>query len=424
MQEWILKPGHAHGRIELCGMDLGLLMHMPYVFFFDDTLDPDRLRRAVATALDSYPVYAGKVVKESGRLWIDLDGHGVKFEYAESDGLPPRYGPDVFPVAADGLLPNLPRQVDHTQTSLLMIKLTRFADGSFAFGAYASHLAGDGSSTMFFYDDVGKCYRGETTVAPVFTRTALVANGDANATEPSTVWGLVKGAPSPNAKRSQTEQDFGSFVMSAEERARLSRLTATFKKRTSINKLLHALMFRAHALSHQGTDEILRANLHMDVRYLKGIHMPRKYCGNAFLHRTLSFTRDEATQSSWEHLCERFGDPDIYDPKLVARDIGFRQRCYEQGQYDDRCALSDYTFLVSDGSLFINNLSHLSRHAFTIGGLASWSGAVFTDYPRARMCKAAPMELDGTVRVELILPTEQLGRYQERWRECVEGIRP
>lgn len=422
MQKWTLKPLQRSGRVELCGMDLIGGAHLfQSLKFLGPGLDRGRFREALAKTVEQHPLLAGRLVKDSQRLFIDLDAPGVSFEYQELDRPCPRYGVDAYPFVLDDLYPQHQITADVTSAPLYAARLTRFSDGLYAYACNESHLVKDASGGAVIMQDLQKSYAGEPTSPAVFHRGELIANGSGGQAGPSAVSGISM-APiaSLDMAKAFITPKLGSVTITPEQREQL--VNAARRLGVSFNHLLHALMFRTFALTSPRTAEPLHANIAIDLRYIKGLNLPQRYLGNAVLQRSLPMSWEEAAESDWSALCKRFADPRLSALDGIAQDIDFYQRCYEQGEYTDTGALTNALSPVMNGGFFVNNATTWSYSLGSLGGLAEWAELILLGSIGIRMGLAFVVDPEGTIVVRLVLPEQQLARYKSCWRERVASL--
>jgi len=426
MKKWILKPSqNTQGRVELCGMDLiGGLGHIPALWFFDSTLDPERFREALAKAIEYYPMYGGKIVEESGRLFVDYDGHGVHFEYMESDAPCPQHGPDVFPFDATGLIPRTIVTPDRSGSVLYSSRLTRFADGRYIYATCESHLLRDGAGLACFTQDLNDIYMDRLIEPPVTDRAALIETADLSAERLSDVAGSIDMTqPSQRVADVFIAPELGSVMLPSEGRRRLVETAKSIDPvRGSFNKLFHALLFRAHTMSRQNPAQKLHANLMLDVRRVKGIAIPDRYFGGATLQRTVEIPLRDALNGPWPDLYQCFNDPGLSNPASVAQDMGFMQQCYLKRRFNALYSLMDYIPPTANGGLLINNATHLPNAALRFEGLATWTESILTDRIKIRMAKPMPPDSHGNMAVRLVLPKHEMDRFEACWKECLADL--
>lgn len=208
----MIKPSRAQRFDVRCNVGdvvvANLAMHI--VFFFERHLDPDALAGALVRALDSFPVFAGRMAGGRTAMTIRCDGQGVPFT-AESSSR------TLDEAIRSTLQDNGSWLVDRVNGPLArwgwgplcQIRVTHLADEASAIGVSWHHAVGDMHTLMHFMDAWAAAAAGKPPAEPLIVedRAAyldehLPADG---AREPgvrclspteiaSGAWYLVKGA--------------------------------------------------------------------------------------------------------------------------------------------------------------------------------------------------------------------------------------
>jgi hypothetical protein len=147
-----IRSGHASGTVVRCGLDDTLLSVLPVnvVFFFERTLDPDRLTDGLARALKRAPVFGGSLRTSDGALEIVCDDSGVPVKTVDSDaGLVEAIGRAPLPSAG------FVDQVDvwnarEGGVPMMSVRINQLAGGGTALGCSYNHAVGDMASFMTF----------------------------------------------------------------------------------------------------------------------------------------------------------------------------------------------------------------------------------------------------------------------------------
>jgi hypothetical protein len=147
-----IRAGRASGTVVRCGLDDTMLSVMPVttVFFFDRTVDPDRLTDGLARALDRVPVFGGTLRTRDGALEIVCDDIGVPVTAVDLDEDLPTVVSRVRAPGAGLVEPVDAWNAREGGIPLLSIRINRLADGGTALGCSYSHAIGDMSSFMAF----------------------------------------------------------------------------------------------------------------------------------------------------------------------------------------------------------------------------------------------------------------------------------
>lgn len=434
MQTWSIKPATPQqGRIELCGLDfVGGYGYFDGVRFFDRRLDVERLRDAMARTLDRYPMFGGTLLEEHGRVFIDYDGPGVSFALEESDQPCPPFGPGVPQVNQQHLFLRKPTKPDTVGPwlrpfgkPLLLLKLTRFADGYYALGGTTCHVVGDATMTGNWFADCYRYYCGqESGPTPVFSRDTVTALGDPAANGPSAKSGLSTGEmPTLEALRNLFfETRFACVAVSAQQRAALDSVAAdTRAAGVNVNDLLHALLLKTFAQVLPESQTELAADLAYDIRRIKSFEMPANYCGNTILHRWLKLPRRDVAGMSCIELAGRIRAFGKSDPESARQDIGFLEREYRSGRLSDTGIMTRVQAPLGAGSIIINNLTASPVTTSTFGGLALWTDIAINEPLPIRMAIMYP-DLKSGLAIVLALPREQAEAFPAFWARCFEEL--
>ena len=145
-----VRAGRADGTVVRCGlMDTMLAdLSVSVVYFFEQTLDEERLTAGLALALGRLPAFAGRLRTVDHRLEIVCDDSGVPVEsYDVDETLPEAMGRVALASA------QLVRPVDASGARagglpLLTVRVTRLADGGTALGCSWHHAVGDVQTFM------------------------------------------------------------------------------------------------------------------------------------------------------------------------------------------------------------------------------------------------------------------------------------
>ncbi|XP_052210808.1 alcohol acyltransferase 16-like [Diospyros lotus] len=165
----------------------GLRFHVPAIMFYGknpskEGQDPLKIiEAALAETLVFYYPFAGRLIEASNRkLMVACTGEGVLFVEADADieleqvSDPLRLG---FPYTAK-LLQDVPGSDGIVGCPLILIQVTRFQCGGFAFAARINHTMSDGSGICQFLNAIAEFAQGKASspsVTPVWQRKLLFA---------------------------------------------------------------------------------------------------------------------------------------------------------------------------------------------------------------------------------------------------------
>jgi hypothetical protein len=436
MQIQNIKPSVAPaGRIELCGLDfVGGYRYYEGLRFFDAGLDPARFREALAKMVNAYPLLGGKLVQDGARLFIDYDGPGILYAEAYVDAPCPAFGPGIPQINQRNLFlpkPTLPaepmgRREPPFGKPLMLHKLTRFADGRYVLGCTTCHVLCDATAIGASFEDCYRFYSGEPIPGDAtFSRDALISLGDPDATMPTSKSGLTVGEVTPDSIRLKYfESNYAAFSISAEQRRLLETLVSRARSRGktfSWNDLIHALFHKCFAQALPDSQEEVAANLAYDIRRIKGLETPANYCGNAVLHRWLQLPRAEVVAMSITDLAMRFAEFGVPDPLGARQDIGFLQREYLAGRFNEVGLLTHVQPPIGPGSLIINNLSAAKHTQQAFGGHALWTDLAINEPLPVRMVIIYP-DVGGGMTSLMILSSDQVEPFRAAWERNLQEL--
>jgi hypothetical protein len=427
MNTWNIKAAPPRiGRVDLCGLDMTGCRYFDAVAFFDGSLDVERLRESLTRAVTRYPVLAGTLAREERRLYIDLNGPGVPFHYEEVNVACPPFGPDIAqvnipqlfaPIAARGPQPEDPRPLGKP---LVLMKLTRFADGRYALGISTCHMMCDGRGVGRWINDWDRYYSGEEiSDSAEFTRDRIVALADPAAGTPSANSGLLNRTVSAEEIRDRLfDPRYTILPVTLEQRTALVALAANHRGAgLSEHAFLHALLLKSFAHACPPTLTHVAAVLPYDLRLIKGLDMPANYCGNATVQRLLRLPRAAVIDAAYLDLAAKMLEVTKPDPASARQDIGFRHGEYVAGRMTDYGTLTNVQLALARDTIMISNMAQASRHMDSpFGGSFVWTDmAINQPLPvRSAWIHASPSRSPG-YRITLILPEEQVTPFLAAW---------
>ncbi|WP_167857676.1 acyltransferase [Mycobacterium sp. DL99] len=166
----MIKPSRAHRFDIRCNIGdvivANLAMHI--VFFFERRLDTGALASALAHALDSVPVFAGRMAMARPAMTIRCDGQGVPLTAESSDGT-------LGDAIRSTLQGNGSWLVDPVNGPLARwgwgplcrVRVTHLADGATAIGVSWHHAIGDMQSLMHFMNAWAAAASGKPLAVPL-----------------------------------------------------------------------------------------------------------------------------------------------------------------------------------------------------------------------------------------------------------------
>jgi len=434
MDTWNIKATPpCSGRVDLCGLDLGSSRYFDAVAFYDASLDVDRLRDALARTVTRYPFLAGTLAQEQRRLFIDLNGPGIPFEYEEANTPCPPFGPEIAQVNIPHLIPHVTSRGPQSQDPrafgrpVVLMKLTRFADGRYALGIAMCHAICDGTGVGRWLNDWHRHYGGEEiSDPPEFSRDRVVALADPAAEAPSMNSGFLNRAVSMDEIRDRLfEPRYTLLPVTVEQRVALVGLAANhLGTGLSEHDFLHALLLKSFACACPATMTHVAAVLPCDLRRIKGLDMPGNYCGNAVTQRLLRLPRAAAIDASYPELAGKLMEVTKPGPASARQDIGFRQREYVSGRVTDYGTLTNVQLALAKDTLMISNMAQASNTMPSpFGGTMLWSDMAINEplAVRSAWIHANPGQKP-SYRVWVVLPEEQVEPFRTAWEAGIAEL--
>jgi shikimate O-hydroxycinnamoyltransferase len=184
-----LKPApDAPARVVLNALDhFESWFMLEVVYFYEQTLDPDRLQHSLEQTLAAFPLLCGRLrMIFSGSLAIDYPHAGPLFRVCES-GLPlseVRCGLHETFTVYDFIEKINPLLLPLTNSPLATFRITRFKGGGSALGISFSHALADGLSFYSFINHWSRVHEGLPASPPLHDRSLLAFGADAAAQQP------------------------------------------------------------------------------------------------------------------------------------------------------------------------------------------------------------------------------------------------
>ncbi|QWF84534.1 acyltransferase [Amycolatopsis sp. CA-230715] len=152
----VIKAGRASGAVVRCGLIDSMTIDMAVVatFFYDRTLDVDRLADGLSRALDLVPVFGGRIRGDTASAEIVCSDSGVPMTVTEVD----RTLADTITLAGAFGYPSEPTGAG--ELPLLAIRVSRLADGGTVVGCSWNHTVGDTHSFMLLMRAWSACVDG------------------------------------------------------------------------------------------------------------------------------------------------------------------------------------------------------------------------------------------------------------------------
>lgn len=153
-----------------CGLQDQMLetFPVPVALFYEMTLDPERLRSALAQVLDDFTPFAGVVRRHGPELFVECDNGGVAFTAVESSAQLREALEWLGDTRRFDLVDMIdPRTSRSRGAPALKIKITSFRDGGTCVGACWHHSVGDMQTFMLLLQAWSGAISGQAWRKPV-----------------------------------------------------------------------------------------------------------------------------------------------------------------------------------------------------------------------------------------------------------------
>ncbi|KAF7112496.1 hypothetical protein RHSIM_RhsimUnG0223200 [Rhododendron simsii] len=269
----------------------GLRFQLPTIMFYEsnpsmDGEDPvSVIREALAKALSFYYPFAGRLVEGPNRkLLVDCTSEGVLFVEADAEVELNQLGDAILPgcPVLKELLHDVPGSDGILGCPLLLLQVTRFRCGGFAFAVRLNHTMSDAAGLIQFLNAIAEFAKGKEvtapSVSPVWQRELLSARHPPRITCLHHEYEQVLDTNNDDANSTPIQKPF--FFGPKEIRAIRNHLpphasASTFEVLTAC---LWRCRTRALALDPNNT---VRVSCFVNGRNLPGLIVPHGYYGNA-----------------------------------------------------------------------------------------------------------------------------------------------
>ena len=378
-----LHAGATAAPQYLTGVDI-LHGHVciPLIFVYKQGFDIDLAERGLGEVLKHYPQVAGRLRKDAqGQVYLDSNDAGLDFTVYRCDGAMP-YGPH-HPLGSDikrFYKAFMPWQVVDKDQPLLKVDIHCYDDQAIVMCVYLVHSVFDGSSFFGFMMNWSAACRGLAITPPAFDRSVMIKAGQADIDtrgftllhQPPFLRGV--GIMARLAWRAVTGIRKEIFRIPADTVLRWKEeAKACLPASASVNtgKLVTAYVLKA--LSPLMPPGVPRsAGMALDMRYVRGLTLPRDYFGNGLCYAQAVYTEQELAQESLAVLAEKCRPvPEQVQADYVSKLLAVAE------QYRQKKAIWRLMFQPAidtlAGGLVQNNLSLLPIYDVDLGrGTPDW----------------------------------------------------
>jgi shikimate O-hydroxycinnamoyltransferase len=315
-----LHAGATAPRQYLTGIDI-LHGHVcvPLIFVYKKGFDLDLAERGLLETLKHYPLVSGRYKKDAeGQVYSDGQDHGIDFRVHRCEGKMP-YGAHnpVGPDLKHFYKSFLPWQVVGKDMPLIQVDVNQFEDGGIVMAVCIVHSTFDGSSFFGFMLNWSKACRGLPLVVPSFDRSVMIKAGQTGLDttgfglvyQPRVLDGVLK--MSRLGWRAATDMKKEIFRIPAQTiQAWKEQAQAELPDASGVNagRLVTAYVLRALSpLMPAGAPR--HVGMALDMRYVRGLTLPRDYFGNGLCYAQAHYTEQELAQQSLSVLADRCKPP-------------------------------------------------------------------------------------------------------------------
>lgn len=342
------------------------------VHFFTKLPDIDRMKRALASALDRYPSFGASMVREASTIGLDCGEVGAEFSVYRSDANCPDFR-STHSLITEALLPENAHSsyAFNSGVPVARFRLILFRDRGCALLIQHVHSQADAATVMHFLENWSLIYRGlAQTAARSYTRANIFDLTAPPGLLPSSKLNIIQRPARMPASEGEKIRDGGSIRVDIAQSA-LESYFCSCRLKSSISlsssEVLHALVWKCFALTQTGADEQHNKLYTLfDLRGIKPLGIPSTYEGSAVLGRWAeasyaALRNMEVTELalSFQRQVKPFTAAD------ASQDVSFLAHEYASGNIDEN---GNYTnFIIGawvhcrdERGLIVNDLRRLA----------------------------------------------------------------
>lgn len=314
-----LHAGATAPRQYLTGIDV-LHGHVcvPLIFVYKKGFDLALAEQGLRETLKHYPQVSGRYKKDGeGQVYSDGQDHGIDLRVHRCEGAMP-YG-EHQPLLKDLKhfhKPFMPWQVVGKDQPLIQVDINCFDDGGIVMAVCIVHSTFDGSSFFGFMVNWSRACRGLPLEVPSFDRSVMVKAGQTGVDttgfellrQPSILDGVVAMSRLGWRALGIRKEIFRIPASTIDAWKAQAQAELPDAKGVNAGKLVTAYVLRALSpLMPAGAPR--RAGMALDMRYVRGLSLPRDYFGNGLCYAQAHYTADELAREKLSVLAERCKPP-------------------------------------------------------------------------------------------------------------------
>jgi shikimate O-hydroxycinnamoyltransferase len=428
--KWV-KAGVPGPRQTLTGVDI-LHGHMavPALLVYPQGLDVPRLEQGLREALRRYPVISGRFQKDAqGLPYLDGSDSGVQFRVLGCKG-PTPVG-ELHP-AMGGIRQFytnvMPWQIVGKNVPTLQVSVHQFEDGGATLLVRIIHSQFDGSSLFGFMMDWSRACLGQPMVGQTFDRDQMIRIGQAQVPTQGLATLYKPSLPSFMGLmarlgwRALTDIRKEVFRIPASTVAQWQVQAKAEQPEGAVpNAARLASAFVLQAMSPLWPGQADRSmGMVLDMRYVKGLGLPRDYFGNALCYPEARVSEATLRSGSVTDAARALSPVrEQITAEHVTREVALLEQARQRKEVP-RLVLGAGARTLGP-SLFQNNCSQLPVYEFDFGtGCPRW----YETFPMTiRMLTLTPTpDKDGGVDLHLCATRAELRAVKQRL--AAQGIAP
>lgn len=424
-----MNAGHNHQAdtsfsLKLTGLDI--LFGLPrseWVVLYKDTVDVDRLCSTLHAVAEQFPLLKGRLVRRGEHLYVERLDAGIEIEILDVDGPAPAMGPDIYPLLATGLMPEMPpvSMEEQEKRPLAAFRIIRYSDGRVTVGSSLCHGIVDGGSVNMFFAACRSAYFDEPMPTPIIDRSIVLKLAAEGVSAPTAKSGLMPKPFDPKLFTTppKPSEFFGMILAEADHVHLAERVKERFAGALSFNNYLQAMLMKVFAQScEEEGDTTTHANMSYDLRRMGPGFVPINYFGGATIFRSFATTFGELRRSELSDIGQRFKQLGRLTEEEIRQDVGYIQGQYEAGNVNDFGAFSEFLTPLLNRGLYINNFLAQGRPSRNPASNIIWSEMPLR-MPFVIRMATLHINSTGDISIRMALPVGLRDAFLARWNACL-----